>query len=91
MILVPPSKIDDYTARGWWGTQTLWDVFVKNVRELGDQEAVVDASNRSEFARGVAQRLSWRQLGDAVDRLAVVLIEHNIRRDDPGGHASQLR
>lgn len=82
MILVPPSKIDDYTARGWWGTQTLWDLFVKNVRELGDQEAVVDAPNRREFAHGMPQRLSWRQLADAVDRLAVVLIEHNIRRDD---------
>ncbi len=82
MILVPQAKIDDYTVRGWWDTHTLWDVFVRNVRELGDQEAVVDAPNRSEFAHGVPQRLSWNQLADAVDRLSGVLIDHAIRRDD---------
>ncbi len=82
MILVPKNKIDDYTARGWWGTQTLWDLFVKNVRELGGQEAVVDAPNRSEFAHGAPQRLSWTQLADAVDSLCVLLIESGIQRDD---------
>ena len=82
MILVPQNKIDDYTARGWWGTQTLWDLFVKNVRDLGEREAVVDAPNRSEFAHGTQQRLSWTQLVEAVDSLCVVLIEHGIRRDD---------
>ena len=82
MILVPKNKIDDYTARGWWGAQTLWDLFVNNVRELGEQEAVVDAPNRSEFAHGAPQRLSWTQLADAVDSLCVVLIESGIRRDD---------
>ena len=82
MILVPKDKIDEYTARGWWGTQTLWDVFVNNVRERGDCEAVVDAPNRSEFAHGVPQRLSWQQLADAVDGLSAVLINHGLQRDD---------
>ena len=82
MILVPKDKIENYTARGWWGTQTLWDLFAKNVHELGEQEAVVDAPNRGEFSHGAPQRLNWTQLAEAVDRLCVVLIESDIRRDD---------
>ncbi len=82
MILVPQSSIDDYTAKNWWGTRTLWDYFTDNVEALGDQEAVVDASNRSEFAHGAPQRLSWAQLGEAVDRFSFLLVNSNIRRDD---------
>ncbi len=82
MILVAPSSIDDYTAKGWWGTRTLWDYFVANVKELGEQEAVVDAPNRRDFAHGAPQRLSWAQLGEAVDRFCSLLVENNIRRDD---------
>ena len=82
MILVPQEKIAEYTARGWWGTQTLWDLFVKNLHERGDSEAVVDATNREEFAHGKPRRLSWRQLADAVDRFCLSLLAHQIRRDD---------
>ena len=82
MILVPQNKVEDYTARGWWGTQTLWDVFVRNEAEFGDREAVVDAPNRSEFAHGTPQRLTWHQLRVAVDRLCLALIDNRIHRDD---------
>ena len=82
MILVAQASIEDYTARGWWGTRTLWDCFVANVQALGDKEAVVDAPNRSDFAHGAPQRLSWAQLGDEVDRFCCLLIANGIRRDD---------
>ncbi|MDO8772331.1 MAG: class I adenylate-forming enzyme family protein [Burkholderiaceae bacterium] len=82
MILVPKTKIDDYTARGWWGTTTLWDLFVTHVRERPDSEAVVDAFNRSEFAHGTPKRLTWAQLADDVDRFCRVLLQNGIRRDD---------
>ena len=82
MILVPESRIEEYTARGWWGTLTLWDLFARNVRALGDREAVVDAPNRSEFAHGRPERLSWNQLAEAVDRLCQVLLANHIRRDE---------
>ena len=82
MILVPQQRIDDYTARGWWGRQTLWDLFEKHLLERPDAEAVVDAPNRGEFAHGAARRLSWRELGQEVDRLCLVLLEQQIRRDD---------
>ena len=82
MILVQPEKIADYTARGWWGTQTLWDLFCINLRTRPDAEAVVDAPNRADFAHGTPRRLSWVQLADEVDRFCLLLLAHNIRRDD---------
>ncbi|MEO6625725.1 MAG: class I adenylate-forming enzyme family protein [Burkholderiaceae bacterium] len=82
MILVPDEKIADYTARGWWGTTTLWDLFERNLRQRPDAEAVVDAPNRSDFAHGAPQRLSWRALADAVDRFCLLLLDTGIGRDD---------
>lgn len=82
MILVPQDKIDEYSARGWWGTTTMWDLFATHVRERPDAEAVVDAPNRAEFAHGTPRRLSWTQLADEVDRFCLMLLAHGIRRDD---------
>ena len=82
MVLVAPEKIAEYTAHGWWGTQTLWDVFARNLQERPDAEAVVDAPNRAEFAHGAPRRLRWRDLADEIDRLCLVLLEQNIHRDD---------
>jgi len=82
MLLVSPEKIAEYTQRGWWGTLTLWDHFVRNLLERPDAEAVVDAPNRAEFAHGAPRRLSWRDLAAEVDQLCLVLLEHQIGRDD---------
>ena len=82
MILVPASKIADYTAQGWWGSLTLWDYFLRNVKERGDAEAVVDAINRQEFAHGSPQRWNWAELSAAVDQFSHLLIANHIQRDD---------
>ena len=82
MILVPAEKIADYTRRGWWGTQTLWDLFVRHRDERPHDEAVVDAPNRAEFAHGAPRRLGWLDLSHEVDRLCLVLLDQGIRRDD---------
>jgi acyl-CoA synthetase (AMP-forming)/AMP-acid ligase II len=82
MILIPEDKITEYTDRGWWGNATLWDLFRQQVGQRPDAEAVIDAANRAEFAHGQAQRLTWSQLADAVDRLCRVLLDTGIRRDE---------
>ena len=82
MVLVAPEKIAEFTAHGWWGSQTLWDLFTHNLQAHPHDEAVVDAPNRGEFAHGVPRRLSWQELADEVDRLCLVLLEHDIRRDN---------
>ena len=82
MILVSQERIADYTQRGWWGSLTLWDWFLKNLNERGDAQAVVDAPNRMEFAHGAPQRLSWKQLSLAIDALSLVFVDQGIERDD---------
>ena len=81
MILVPQDKIDAYTARGWWGSETMGSLFARHRRERSDEEAVVDAPNRADFAHGAPRRLTWAQLGDEVDRLALLLHASGIVRD----------
>ena len=82
MILVPPERIAEYTRRGWWGTQTLWDLFVHHREARPQDEAVVDAPNRAEFAHGVPRRLRWQDLAHEVDTVSLALLDQGIRRDD---------
>ncbi|MDI1239712.1 MAG: class I adenylate-forming enzyme family protein [Polaromonas sp.] len=82
MILVSPQKIDEYTHAGWWGTTTLWDLFVQHRRERPDAQAVADACNRADFAHGAPRSLTWAQLGDEVDRFCLLLLDSGLTRDD---------
>ncbi len=82
MVLVQPEKITEFTQHGWWGSQTVWSLFGKNLHERPDAEAVVDAPNRAEFGHGAPRRLRWRDLAAEVDCLCLVLLEQHIRRDD---------
>ncbi len=81
MILIPQATIDEYTHKGWWGTTTLWDLFLQNLREQPEAEAIVDATNRPDFAPGAQQRWTWCQLGVQTDRWAASLLRHGIQRD----------
>ena len=82
MILVDPAHIDRYTAALWWGSDTLWDVFVRQVQRQPRAEAVVDACNRPDFAHGQARRLSWLELAGEVDRMSGLLLDRGLQRDD---------
>lgn len=82
MILVPNNKIEEYTRKGWWGTTTLWDEFRRQLAERPDAESVVDAPNRADFAHGAPLRLTWAQMGEAIDRFSHMLVELGIRRDE---------
>ena len=80
MILVPREKINDYTARGWWGTQTLDDVFHCNLALYGNRTAVVDAVNRATFTDGEPRSLSYSQLDEEVMRLCSVLLTDGLAK-----------
>ena len=82
MILVDPVHIDRYTAALWWGSDTLWDVFVRQVQRQPQAEAVVDACNRPDFAHGQARRLRWLELAGEVDRMSGLLLDRGLQRDD---------
>lgn len=82
MIVVPEARIRDFKAKGWWGDRTLDDLFRRWVREKPEAEACVDPANAADIVGGKGERLSWRQLDEAVDRLAAVLHAHGLRKDD---------
>jgi acyl-CoA synthetase (AMP-forming)/AMP-acid ligase II len=82
MIVIPEHRIREMKARGWWGDVTLDDLFQKHVKAHPDTEALVDPFNAPDFVGGTAERLTWRQTADAVDRLCAVLTAHGIRKDD---------
>ena len=82
MILAKPENIEAFTAKGWWGTATMYDLFRKRVAELGDTEAVIDPSNRSVIFGGEPRRLSWNALADEVTRMVAVLYALGLRKDD---------
>ena len=82
MILEKPERVADYTARGWWGTRTLDDLFRENVERSPDALAVVDPPNRAALAPGEPLRLTYAELKAATDRLANALLEAGVGKDD---------
>ena len=81
MIVIPKDRIREMKARGWWGDQTLDDLFRGHVAAHPDAEALVDPVNAADVVGGLPDRLTWRETAHAVDRLAAVLVAHGIRKD----------
>jgi acyl-CoA synthetase (AMP-forming)/AMP-acid ligase II len=82
VILSPQERIDDYTARGWWGTRRIHDWFDEALRARPDAEALVDAPNRAEFIDGAPRRLTWRALAAEADMYATAFLEMGLAGDD---------
>ena len=74
----PQTVIAEYSERGSWGAQSIFDVFAGNRAAHPDRLAIVDAPNRSTIAFGQPARLSYEQLGNLVDRMATVLGAHEL-------------
>ena len=82
MILSSEKQVQVYTERGWWGEQTLIDLFLDNVSRSPGALAVVDPPNRSQLSPGGPLRLTYAQAKTATDRLANALLEAGVRKDD---------
>ena len=82
MIVSGESKRQAYRDSGWWGDQTLADMFFANARQHADRLALVDAPNRADFAFGAPQRLTYADLAAEVERLAGALVAAGIGKDD---------
>ncbi len=82
MLVATPEQIQHYSERGWWGQETISDLFLRNVQSTPDAIAVVDPANRTEFTNGVFTSLTYADLRTAVDRLAVGLLQQGIGKDD---------
>jgi len=66
--IVPQEHIDEYTAKGWWGTETLSDRVRANASARGDVTAFVNES----------VRLDWKTFDDLADRIAAHLMREGL-------------
>ncbi|MEJ2487603.1 MAG: class I adenylate-forming enzyme family protein [Anaerolineales bacterium] len=82
MILSSSEKIKEYTEKGWWGTDTILDLFLAHVANQPENVAIVDPPNRASFTVGEPQRLTYGEMNAAVERLALALTDAGIKKDD---------
>jgi acyl-CoA synthetase (AMP-forming)/AMP-acid ligase II len=82
MILSSEALIEEYTQKGWWGTDTILDLFLKNARSTPDAIALVDPPNRLAWTSGDPQRLTYAAVDQASGRLAAGLQAAGLRKDD---------
>lgn len=82
MILSRAELIEAYTGKGWWGTETILDLFLKNWAATPDALAVVDPPNRAGFTSGEPLRLTYSDLKTAAERLAAAFAADGLVKDD---------
>jgi acyl-CoA synthetase len=83
--LFPPDRVAEFYERGWWRHDT-WDSLLRgHVAAKPDVEALCDAPNRADFASGPPQRLTWRDVDAAVNRLAGALLAAGTQAGDVVG------
>jgi|TARA_B110000211_G_C14069935_1_gene549429 acyl-CoA synthetase (AMP-forming)/AMP-acid ligase II len=82
MIFASKDRIESCTAKGWWGSETLDQLFLRNVANNPDRTAVVDPDNRGEITHGKNQRLTYRELNRKVTEAAEELIKRGVIKDD---------
>jgi acyl-CoA synthetase len=78
----PPERVATWVEAGAWTQETVQQLFSDRVREYGDDLAVVDPPNKSEFVDTAIQRPTWNELADQVERLAAVLRRHGVGEGD---------
>jgi acyl-CoA synthetase (AMP-forming)/AMP-acid ligase II len=82
VILSSESQIHEFTEKGYWGTETLFDHFLRHVRSSPSSLAIVDPPNRADLVGGQPKRLTWAELARLVDNLASTLVKRGIKKDD---------
>lgn len=82
MFLTPKARIEEYTARGWWGDLVVDNLLQRNREAAPHRLALVDPANRETLDGKAPQRFTWSQLGDAVDRMAAAFLELGLVKDD---------
>lgn len=81
MIVIPAARIEEMKAAGWWDDITFEGLLRRHVAERPDAGALVDPIDTPALVGRPARRLTWREVGDAVDRMAAVLTARGIGPD----------
>ena len=82
MILTPKNRINEYTDKGWWNSDTLYSLFLDACEEAGSDEALIDPPNRKEFTIGDSKRLTFNDVKNEVDKYSSKFFELGFRKDD---------
>jgi acyl-CoA synthetase (AMP-forming)/AMP-acid ligase II len=86
MRLFPAERFEDFVARGWWSAGDTFDSLLElHCADRHAALALVDAPNRESFTQGRPRRMTWAEVGTAVDGLATALLRAGIRADDVVG------
>ena len=70
-VRLSQDLIDEYVTKGYWDGTTMVDIYEKNAKDYPGKEAVVDSKTR----------LTWSQVKQRSDRIALRLLELGIKRD----------
>ncbi|MBN9428088.1 MAG: acyl--CoA ligase [Burkholderiales bacterium] len=82
MILVPRERIEEFRAKGWWGSRTMGELFLENAARAPQREAVVDPPNKQALVGVAPRRLTYAELVAEVGRMVAVLRAQGLRKDD---------
>ncbi|ROO86466.1 acyl-CoA synthetase (AMP-forming)/AMP-acid ligase II [Actinocorallia herbida] len=83
--LHPADRVADYTARGWWGDETMDGLFRARVAAGPDREALLDPADKEALTGQSPRRLTWREVDAETDGLADLLLAHGIGAGDVVG------
>ena len=82
MFLTAKSQIEDYRAKGWWGTKTVDDMLQDAISAHPADTALVDPLNREMLDDVPPRSLSWTDLGQEVEKTAAALLARGLKKDD---------
>ncbi len=82
MILDSQERIEEYTAKGYWGKKSLIDYFKERVSEDPDRVCLLDPPDKEQLVGLPPERLTYRELDRAVDATAESLLRMGIQKDD---------
>jgi len=82
MILDSPERIEEYTAKGYWGKKSLIDYFKEHVSEDPDRVCLLDPPDKEQLMGLMPERLTYRELDRAVDATAESFLRMGIQKDD---------
>lgn len=74
----PQARISELTDSGLWGDKTLCDYLRRQARERPRSLAAIDQFNRTELTGGVPLRLTFAELDNASDAMALDLIRGGV-------------
>ena len=82
MQTTPQALVDEYTARGWWGQETLATLLGCALADNARRLALIDPPNRPAIAGGNARRITYGELEKWADATALALHATGVRADD---------